>query len=89
MAYLSLWWIWGCAAIVLVILEVMIAGNIFLGIALGAMAMAGVVAVFELESMAFAMAIFAALSLAGWLFLRYFFRPSDDQTRVIHEDINK
>ncbi|MCY3982661.1 MAG: hypothetical protein OXD29_00230 [Roseovarius sp.] len=89
MTYLSLWWVWGCAAVVLVILEVAIPGNLFLGVALGALAMAGATAVFDFESAAFTMAVFSALSLAGWLFLRYFFRSPDDQTRVIHKDINK
>jgi len=89
MAWISLWWVWLCAALVLAILEVLVPSYIFLGIAVGAVIMAGVVAIFPPLGVSTLMAIFAALSLISWLILRRVFRSPDDQTRIVHEDINK
>ena len=85
----SLWWVWLCLALGLAILEVLAPGYVFLGIALGAAVMAGVVAVLPALSPPTLLVIFALLSLVSWLALRHLFRAPDDQTRVIHEDINK
>ena len=89
LGFLSLWWVWLCGALALAILETLAPGYIFLGIAAGAAGMAGVVALFPGLSAPAMLAIFAALSLAAWLIMRRVFRASNDQTRVIHEDINK
>ncbi|MEO1139808.1 MAG: hypothetical protein AAFW87_10160 [Pseudomonadota bacterium] len=89
MEWWSLWWVWLCAALALGILEVLVPSYIFLGIAVGAAIMAGVVVVAPGLGIAFLMAIFGALSLVSWLVLRRVFRSPDDQTRVIHEDVNK
>jgi len=89
MTLLSLWWVWACAALLLGILELLAPGYIFLGIAVGAGAMAGVVSVFTGLSPATLVAVFSGLSLLAWLALRRIFRAPDDQTRHIHEDINK
>ena len=85
----SLWWVWLGAALALAILELLAPGYIFLGIALGAAIMAGVVSVFPALAVSALLAVFAVLSLISWLALRRIFRAPDDQTRVIHEDINK
>ena len=89
MAFWTLWWVWLCAAIALAIAEVLLPGYIFLGIAAGAVMMAGLVALPIKLGPPVLMLIFSALSLISWLVLRRVFRPADDQTRVIHEDINK
>ena len=89
MAWVSLWWVWLCAALLLAILELLVPAYIFLGIAIGAAIMAGVVALFPALGVSSLMAIFAALSLVAWLVLRRVFRSPDDQTRIVHEDINK
>lgn len=85
----SLWWVWLCAALAIAILELIAPGFIFLGIALGAAIMALVVGLAPGLSLPALLAIFAALSLICWLVLRRLFRAPDDQTRVIHHDINK
>lgn len=83
------WWVWLGAALVLAILETLAPGYIFLGIALGAAVTAGVVALpFDVNLPAL-LAIFAILSLVSWYVLRRIFKPADDQTRIVHEDINK
>lgn len=85
----SLWWVWLAAALALAILEVMVPGFIFLGFAVGAAITALVLLLpVQLGLMAL-LAIFAGLSLIAWLILRRVFRTPDDQTRIIHEDINK
>ncbi|MEL7256293.1 MAG: hypothetical protein AAFN80_00425 [Pseudomonadota bacterium] len=89
MAWISLWWVWLCAALVLAILELLIPSYIFLGIAIGAAVMAGVVVVAPGLGVSTLMAIFGAVSLVSWLILRRVFRSPDDQTRIVHEDINK
>ncbi|MEM7596827.1 MAG: hypothetical protein AAF382_03960 [Pseudomonadota bacterium] len=85
----TLWWVWACAALGLAILETLVPGFIFLGIALGAAVMAVLVALAGDLGLTPSLAIFAGASLISWIALRRLFKPDDDQTRVIHEDINK
>lgn len=86
---LNLWWVWMAAALVLGILEVIVPGSIFLGFAIGAL-VTGLLLLLPFEmGVALILAIFAIMSLLGWLVLRKVFRATDDQTRIIHEDINK
>jgi len=85
----QLWWVWLAAALVLAILETFLPGFIFLGFAAGAAMMALVVLLPLSPSLPVLLAIFAVLSLVSWIVLRRLFRTPDDQTRVIHEDINK
>ena len=54
---LSLWWAWIAIAVLLGIVEVFAPGFIFLGFALGALVMAGVVALFPGISIAALLAI--------------------------------
>ncbi|GAB4284620.1 MAG: hypothetical protein Kow0058_03770 [Roseovarius sp.] len=88
-AFWQLWWVWLAAALVLAILETAMPGFIFLGFAAGA-ALTALVVLLPLDlGLAALLAIFALMSLFSWLILRRIFRPRDDQTRIIHEDINK
>lgn len=84
-----LWWVWLAAALALAILETLAPGFIFLGFAAGAALTAVVVLLPWKLGAAALLAVFAVLSLVSWLLLRRIFRTPDDQTRVIHEDINK
>lgn len=85
----GLWWVWLAAALCLAILEVLAPGFIFLGFAAGA-AVTALLVLLPIElGLAALLAIFAGLSLLAWLILRKLFKPADDQTRVIHDDINK
>ena len=85
----TIWWIWISAALLLGIIEVLVPGFIFLGIAVGAGIMAVIVALPGELDLAPTAALFAVLSLASWAVLKRAFKPKDDQTRVIHDDINK
>lgn len=85
----TLWWVWVCAALALGILEMLVPGFIFLGIAAGAAVMAVVVAVAGDIGLTPSLAVFAGVSLVSWIVLRIMFKPSDDQSRLIHDDINK
>jgi len=85
----SLWWVWMAAALGLAILEVVAPGFIFLGFAAGAAVTALIVLLPIPIGLPALLALFAILSLIAWLVLRRVFKPRDDQTRIIHEDINK
>lgn len=88
-ALLDLWWVWLCAALVLAIAEVLLPGFIFLGIAIGAVGMAVLVAIFPGVSPALMAVLFGGLSLVAWLGLKRAFRARDGAARIIHDDINK
>lgn len=85
---ISVWWVWLGAALALAIFETLAPGFIFLGFALGAAVMAGLVALSVPMGPAGMLAVFALLSLAAWLALRRIFRAPNDQTRIIDRDIN-
>ena len=88
-ALLDLWWVWLCIALVLAIAEVMLPGFIFLGIAIGAVGMALLVAIVPGVSPALMAVLFGILSLTAWLVLKRIFRARDGAARIIHDDINK
>ena len=85
----GLWWVWLSAALGLGILEILVPGFIFLGFAIGAALVAGLVLLPLNLSLTALLAIFAILSLIAWIVLRRVFSAPDDQSRVIREDINK
>ena len=85
----NIWWVWLAAALALAILETLIPGYVFLGIAVGAALTALIVALPLPIGPSALIAIFAVLSLAAWLILRRAFRARNDQSRIIHEDINQ
>lgn len=85
---LQIWWIWVCAALLLAVIEVLLPGWIFLGFALGALAMAAVVLLAPGLPGAALFAIFGALSLLAWIGLRLVFRGQSSGTRIITRDIN-
>jgi len=70
-------------------LEIVIPGFIFIGFACGAAVVALLVLLPVELGLTPLLAIFAAASLLAWVVLRRIFRKTDDQTRTIHEDINK
>ncbi len=85
----TLWWVWASAALGLAILELLVPGFIFLGIAIGAAIVAVLVGIMGDLGLTPSLALFAGTSLISWIALRRVFKPADDQTRVVHEDINK
>ncbi|MEL6607670.1 MAG: hypothetical protein AAFN94_18185 [Pseudomonadota bacterium] len=93
MSYLFAWWVWAAGAVVLAIFEVMVPAVIFLGFALGAGAIAILLAVAGPAavggSVPWLMVAFAVASLICWLVLRYVFRlRSGGQVKVFEHDIN-
>jgi membrane protein implicated in regulation of membrane protease activity len=88
MSLLSLWWAWIAIAIALGIVEVMVPGFIFLGFALGALIMTGIVALFPGLSAAALFALFAGLSLLCWVALRLMFKRQSSGAQVFTDDIN-
>ncbi|MGB3244414.1 MAG: hypothetical protein WBB25_07760 [Sulfitobacter sp.] len=86
--YLTLWWVWICVALGLGVIELLAPGFIFLGFAVGALAMAVVVFVMPATNVPALLAMFAILSLIGWIVLRILFRHQTSATRVVTRDIN-
>ena len=87
--YLSLWWVWLCAALVFGLVEVLAPGFIFLGFALGALIMSGIVAFSLLNlSLSAKLAVFAILSLIAWYGLRRAFKPPTGTVKTFEHDIN-
>ncbi len=87
-AFLALWWVWVAAALVLALIELVLPGSIFLGFALGALAMAAVVTFSTLANTAALLALFAVLSLLAWVALKLVFRRQSSGARIVTHDIN-
>lgn len=88
-AFWSLWWVWLAAALVFGILEVLTPGFIFLGFAIGALAVSLLIANLGLAlSLPLLLLIFAGLSLIAWLILRHFFALPKGQVKRFKDDIN-
>jgi len=89
LSMVSLWWAWLCAALVFAILEVLIPSYIFLGFALGAGVMGLLLwtGVLPLDTV-WPLVIFAALSLAAYVLLRWRFGNTGERVRIITKDIN-
>ena len=86
--YVTLWWVWVSVALVLALVEILVPGNIFLGFALGALAMVPVVLVLPGAGVSL-LALFAGLSLLGWIVLRVVFKRQSSGARIVERDINE
>jgi membrane protein implicated in regulation of membrane protease activity len=85
----SLWWVWGAAALVLAILEVLVPGFVFLGFAAGALAVSLLLLNTGIAvGLPLLLLIFAALSLLAWLVMRRVFAGPGDRVRTFEDDIN-
>jgi inner membrane protein len=84
------WWVWMCVAMVFAILEVVLPAYVFLGFAIGAAAMGGLL-LLKIVSLGLAGSIlaFAVLSVVGYLLLRMVFGMKQGQVKVWHKDINE
>jgi inner membrane protein len=89
MDYLTLWWVWVSIALILGLIEILLPGNIFLGFALGALAMVPVVLLLPGASTSLLVAVFAGLSLLCWVILRVVFRRQSSGARIVTRDINE
>lgn len=84
------WWVWGIAALVLVIVEVLLPGFIALGFGIGAGVIAALILVVPDFSLApsLMLLLFAALSLGAWLVLHRLFSLPSGQVKHFDHDIN-
>lgn len=88
----TLWWVWAVAALVLGAVEIFAPAYIFLGLGVGAAAVA-VLSGFSLFglgalSLPATLVVFALLSLAAVVVLRQLLGVRDGQVRVWDKDIN-
>ncbi len=89
LAYVSVWWVWLVAAMILAMLEIAAPAFIFLGFAIGAAVTAPIVAIFGATlSAAGTLLIFAILSLIAWLTLQRVFALKKGQVKTFDSDIN-
>ncbi|WP_406645018.1 NfeD family protein [Aliisedimentitalea scapharcae] len=85
----SEWWLWGSAALVLGILEILAPGYIFLGFAAGALAVCVMLLAVGLQvGLPILLLIFAILSLIAWLVMRRLFSLKKGQVKSFDRDIN-
>ena len=88
------WWIWGAAAVVLAIGEVLLPSFVLLGFALGAAVVAalllfgGPLSVWLAASLPLLLLIFAVVSLLCWLALRRWVGVYRGQVKRFDHDIN-
>lgn len=89
LGYVTVWWVWLAAALVLASLEVLIPGFVFLGFAIGA-GVTGLALLGPLGwlSPALIVLLFAALSMLAWLLLHRFFSLPKGQVTRFDRDIN-
>jgi membrane protein implicated in regulation of membrane protease activity len=82
-------WIWIVAGFGLAILEVVLPGYIFAGFAVAAVLTGALIWLGVLGgSLPAALAVFALLSVAGWLALRRLFGKNRGEAKVWDRDIN-
>lgn len=86
---LHIWWVWLSAALALALIELMAPASVFLGFALGALAMAGVVAFADISNTSALLAMFAGFSLAAWIVLKIAFKSQSSGARIVTRDINE
>lgn len=91
----ALWWTWAVAALVLGLLELLAPSFFFLGVALGAAAVAllllvgGPVGAALAGSLPLVLLFHAVLSLVAWVALRQIVGVRKGQTKRIDRDINE
>lgn len=84
------WWVWMSVAVVFAILEVVIPAWVFLGFALGAAAMGGLVALkFMTLGLAGSVLGFAIMSVVAYVALRAIFGLKHGQVKIWDRDINE
>ncbi|RYH06397.1 NfeD family protein [Tropicimonas sp. IMCC6043] len=90
------WWVWAVAGLVLAILEVVVPGWIFLGFAVGAgavallLAVGGPFAAAMSGSVALLLVVFAVLSVIAWLVMRRVFGlRGGGSVKLFDHDINE
>jgi len=89
------WWVWGAAAVVLAIGEVLLPAFVLLGFAFGAAVVAllllvgGPLAAWLAGSLPLLLLVFAVVSLISWLMLRRWLGVYRGQVKTFDHDINE
>lgn len=86
---LGAWWVWLSAAVVLGIIEVMVPAFVFLGFAIGAAVVGVLLAVGVPMTAAWALVVFAVMSVVGYGVLRVALGKSRGDVRVVTKDVNE
>ena len=81
-------WVWFSAALVLATAEVLVPGYVFLGFALGALALGLVLTVIQLGGLAVTLVVFAVFSLIAYLVMRRVFGLKTGSVKIWDRDIN-
>ena len=85
----GIWWVWAAAGIGLGILEMLAPGYIFLGFAIGAIAVSALLFLGVSFNLPWLLVICAAVALVSWFVLRQVFGIRRGQVKVIQHDINE
>ncbi|HHS94724.1 MAG TPA: hypothetical protein ENK63_05245 [Rhodobacterales bacterium] len=85
----EIWWAWVAVGIGLAILEIFAPGFIFLGFAIGAVAVGVLFALGVSFALPWALVVFALISLAAWVAMRQVFGIRKGQVKTFDRDINE
>jgi membrane protein implicated in regulation of membrane protease activity len=85
----TIWWAWMAFGLVLVIVEIIVPGFIFLGFAIGAAVVALMLAFGFVLTLAWSLVVFAAISAVAWVVLRQVFGVRKGQLKTFEHDINE
>ena len=86
----DVWWVWAAGALALGIIEVLVPSWIFLGFAIGAGAVSGLLFVGGpfTSSLPALLVIFAIISIIAWIALRKLMGVQKNQVKTFEHDIN-
>ena len=83
------WWVWMAAGIILAILEVILPGAVFLGFAIGALAVGVLMWIgIPLGGLSMTLLVFALISAAAWFVLRRYLGVRRGQMKTFDKDVN-
>ncbi len=82
-------WVWAVAGVLLAALEVVVAGNVLLGFACGALSVAFLLWIGVSASLPVLLLIMSVVALIAWLLLRRSLGGSKGDVRIVERDINE
>ena len=85
----SVWWVWVGAGLALAILEVFAPAFVFVGFAIGAVVVGGLLALGLGITLPWLLVTFAVVSLLAWIVLRQVFGIRRGQVKTWDTDINE
>lgn len=85
----EIWWVWIAAGMVLAILELFAPGFIFVGFAVGAVAVGALLALGVGFTLPWALVVFAVVSVVAWVVARAVMGTRAGQKKTFDSDINE